>query len=628
MNRFATLNQARGEAIAASGSFWQWLWAILAGLSVPVLIVVFGLVAALIDDGELRQLTGSGALPGLNSSYVTLGTYLNLPLPDRFIAQDAFTQLTELVLFAIFLSVVFCFSVWMNRRSADRRTRAVIKLLHERLLQQSLRRAESEGAAAQRARAGQLICSDLPELRVGLSLWYRVIPRSVLMLLGSIVLALLVNVWLAILAVISGAALWRLYSRLRNPEWLELSRFESPQIRERLVSLIGNAPMMARLQAGGLADEAFDVELEALERRAAGDDARQARVWPLLMLAGSVAIALLVMGLGANILHGERGLSLPASFVLGLALTAAAFSAARLSELARQLRRSSRACEDIYLYLQRGDDTAPSERLVGLKGLREAVELRDVSLQDATGRQILRDLSLSLRPKSLVALLGTDDVSTRSLTELLMGFGRPQRGIVEIDGISLRDIHPQALAKQVMWIAPDGPLWEGTITENLMAGLSKSVDKRDMVDALEQLGIYEQITRLSDGLDTVVGPATDLRVGQSSDGLSLNARYTLGIARALLHRPPIMLAQEPPAPTEHLSNDPCLNAMRTLAAAGSLVLVLPRRLQTLRQSDRVVLLNGANLVGEGGHAELLNSSDLYRHLNYLLFNPYRHRSSG
>jgi ABC-type multidrug transport system fused ATPase/permease subunit len=72
-----------------------------------------------------------------------------------------------------------------------------------------------------------------------------------------------------------------------------------------------------------------------------------------------------------------------------------------------------------------------------------------------------------------------------------------------------------------------------------------------------------------------------------------------------------------------------LKAFGKLVAAGTLVVILPRRLQTLRSADRVVLLNGPRLVGEGKHAELLASSDLYRHLNYLLFNPYRHhRSDG
>jgi ABC-type multidrug transport system fused ATPase/permease subunit len=84
---------------------------------------------------------------------------------------------------------------------------------------------------------------------------------------------------------------------------------------------------------------------------------------------------------------------------------------------------------------------------------------------------------------------------------------------------------------------------------------------------------------------------------------------------------------EPPPPAEHVADDPCLKALRKLADQGTLVVVLPRRLSTLRTVDRVVLLNGPRLAGEGKHAELLSSSDLYRHLNYLLFNPYRQQKS-
>ena len=100
------------------------------------------------------------------------------------------------------------------------------------------------------------------------------------------------------------------------------------------------------------------------------------------------------------------------------------------------------------------------------------------------------------------------------------------------------------------------------------------------------------------------------------------------VARALVHQTTDdLLALEPPPPAEHLAEDPCLKALRKLVDAGSLVVMLPRRLQTLRDSDRVVLFNGPGLVGEGKHADLLNDSDLYRHMNYLLFNPYRHQRS-
>lgn len=107
--------------------------------------------------------------------------------------------------------------------------------------------------------------------------------------------------------------------------------------------------------------------------------------------------------------------------------------------------------------------------------------------------------------------------------------------------------------------------------------------------------------------------------------LGIETTYAIGVARALVHKPPIVLAMEPPPPAEHMQDDPCLAALQKLVRNGTLVVILPRRLQTLRSADRVVLLNGPRLVGEGKHPQLLADSDLYRHLNYLLFNPYRHK---
>jgi ABC-type multidrug transport system fused ATPase/permease subunit len=180
--------------------------------------------------------------------------------------------------------------------------------------------------------------------------------------------------------------------------------------------------------------------------------------------------------------------------------------------------------------------------------------------------------------------------------------------------LKLLDVHPLSLAKNAMWIEPSGPLWDGTIEENLFGG-EENFSNADIVDALREVGAYEQVQRLPEGLNTFAPE------GETS--LSTEATYAIGVARALLHRPPILLVGEPPSPNANLAEDPCLEAFRKLIDQGSLVVVLPRRLQTLRAADRVVLLNGPNLAGEGRHADLLADSDLYRHLNYLLFNPYR-----
>lgn len=606
MNRFSTLSAVRSEP-EAGNPLATILWSTLAGILIPCVIVLLGVIAVLLDKKGLLEPTES------------LGSHLVVPIPDFILRHEQLYQLTELVLITLGLSLVFCLAIWMTRRVADARARRVVKKLHGKLLAQSLRRAELEGAAAQRLRAESLIDDHLPTVQNGLSLWYRSIPRSVLILVGCVTLALVVNVWLALLAVLSGLMVWQLYRKLRHQDDSDLTHWEVPRSRKRMSELVGQAPLLARLQADGLADHAFDSELEALYRRLAIEDGRNGRVWPALFLASAMVIAVLILGLGVNLFGVEKGLSLPAAMVLGLALCGAAIASRRLVSLAAQLRKSSTASEAVYLYLQRSNEIAPTEQRVGLGGLRESVDVEDVTLGDASGRPILSNLSLRLMPNSLVVLLGTQIVSTQAFAELLMGFGRPSGGRVQIDGIPLLEVHPQALAKNVMWIEPSGPIWEDTLIENLRGG-DEGISTSDIVESLQQLGIYETIQRLPDGLNTIVSP------GETK--LDQEVTYALGIARAMLHKPPIILANESAPPAEHISDDPCLAALRSLADSGSLVIILPRRLQTLRTADRVILFNGPRLVGEGKHADLLNDSDLYRHLNYLLFNPYRRQKNA
>ena len=599
LSRLGTLAKARSEP-AAAGSFFGYLWSAIAGLLVPLLVLLVGLIAVLLNSG------------GLTGGTTGLGTHFFIPVSSTFAAQSPLSQLFGLVGILLFASAIFSLAIWRHRLSADSRARAITKSLHHQVLKQSLQHAEVEGAAAQAVQANHLIGEDLPQLQRGLSLWYRAVPRSVITLVGCVAVALLVNVWLAMVAVVSGVLIGRLFRRLRRNDDSDRIRWEVPRTRARMAELVGQAPLHARLQSQGLADQAFASELDSLYRRIEDEDHRLAKIWPLLFIALAAAIAVLICGLGVNV---DVGLSLPSALVIGLALGSAVAASARLLSLSNQLTISSEASNSIYQYLQRSGDISPSEQRVGLARLRESVDIQDVTLGDATGDAILRHLTLKFTPGSLVAMLGTDSVSPQALLELLMGFGMPGEGKITIDGINLRDVHPQSLAKHVMWIGPDGPIYDGTIEENLR-GNDTSINNGDMVKALEEVDVYERLFRLPEGLNTVVS-ASDAMLG-------VETTYAIGVARALLHKPSIVLASEPLPPAEHLSDDRCLSALSRLRQSGSLVIILPRRLQTLRTADRVVLLNGPRLVGEGKHADLLADSDLYRHLNYLLFNPYRH----
>ena len=136
-----------------------------------------------------------------------------------------------------------------------------------------------------------------------------------------------------------------------------------------------------------------------------------------------------------------------------------------------------------------------------------------------------------------------------------------------IDGIRLLDVHPRSLSENVMWIEPDGPIWDGTIIENLRGG-KDNISNADIVEALEKVDVYERLQRLPEALNTYV-TAGDSKLGTETT-------YGIAVARALLHKPPVLLASEP-APAEHLHEDPCLKALHELVVSGTLVVMLPKR---------------------------------------------------
>lgn len=592
---------ARGEPAARPSLFW-YAAAIAAGLLIPCLVVAVGLMARLLEQR------------GIDHSPVSLGTHLAIPIPASWLILSPLVQLTYLVGLSLVLALVFALATWGHRRGSERRSRAVIAKLHRDLLRQSLRRAEIEGAISQRERAKALIEDRFPQLARGLVAWWQAIPRSVLLLAGSVIVALLVNVPLASLAVISGLLLWQFYRWLRGRAESETTAWEVPRSRRRLVDLVSQAPLLAKTHTGGAADQAYQAELDLLMQQIALQQSSRSRLVPLLSIAIALTIALLILGLGVNLLTPESSLSVSSALVLGLALGGAIAGATRLSEAIAGARAAGEAADAVYQFLRVSDDAAPSEQRVGLAGIRDAILVEDVELNVEGDTPILSGVSLEFRPGELVALMGTRPVSALALAELILGIGRPNRGRILLDGIDLKDVHPRSLSKVVLWVGADGPISEGTLLENI-AGEDARAEPRDVMAVIHSLGIENLLTRLEDGLQSVLG-AGDRR-------LSAEEKYAIGIARAVLHRPPIIVVQEPPPPVEDFVGDRPMDALRTLAADSSLVLVLPRRLTTLRAADRVVLLNGPKLAGEGKHNDLLQSSDLYRHLNYLLFNPYR-----
>jgi ABC-type multidrug transport system fused ATPase/permease subunit len=223
----------------------------------------------------------------------------------------------------------------------------------------------------------------------------------------------------------------------------------------------------------------------------------------------------------------------------------------------------------------------------------------------------LDDVSVIFRPGQLTAIVSPDPFLAKALVEMVLGFGQPVSGRLLFDQVESKDLSSQLIREHSLWIAPNGPLLTGTIEDNLWLGLQRDATI-DMREITKLARVSDAIFELPDGLQTLVS--------SNEQRLSHDLMFRLGIARAFLKKPGILVAEEP------ASSQPGIEAETTRALLevrnhSCVVLVLPNRLSTLRAADQVVVLHHRRIADMGTHNELLERSELYRHWNYMHFAP-------
>jgi ABC-type multidrug transport system fused ATPase/permease subunit len=211
-----------------------------------------------------------------------------------------------------------------------------------------------------------------------------------------------------------------------------------------------------------------------------------------------------------------------------------------------------------------------------------------------------------------VSVISTDTRAPAALARVAARLVDPSSGHVLLDGKDLRDLHLHQLRRRCIVVSADPMLFTGSIAENICCGEAFSSQQID--DACRRTGSLECFKQLPQGLDTIVGPL----------GIDLPevTEYRVALARALIRDPRLLIIEEPQVDNGQLEQ---LGEAIDAAAAGCTTLVLAAEAEQLRRADRVLLIHQGRFAETGSHAELLRDSDLYRHLNYMRFHPYRYR---
>ena len=250
-------------------------------------------------------------------------------------------------------------------------------------------------------------------------------------------------------------------------------------------------------------------------------------------------------------------------------------------------------------------DIADRPGAIDVKSLKGDIRYRGVGFGYSGDRLILRDVDLDIRAGQTIAFVGPSGAGKTTICSLLPRFYEVKSGAIAVDGIDIRDMTLSSLRSQIGIVQQDVFLFGGSIRENIAYGRLDAPESA-IVEAARRARLNEMIDALPEGLDTIIG--------ERGVKLSGGQKQRLAIARMFLKNPPILILDEA---TSALDTETEREIQQSLAelSDGRTTLVIAHRLATIRNADRIVVVDATGIAEEGSHDALVARGGIYSRLH-------------
>lgn len=326
------------------------------------------------------------------------------------------------------------------------------------------------------------------------------------------------------------------------------------------------------------------------------------RSGPILETINAMAISLVLLFAGFRSIQGQMEIGQFISFLSALMMAYQPIKS--LAGINIGIQEGLTAAKRIYSLIDQHNEVKEEKNFSDLNITKGEIEFKNVNFSYPDKTMAIRNLSINIKGKSTVALVGSSGGGKSTILNLIPRFYHLKSGNIYIDNQNINLIKLSSLRKEISFVSQDTVLFDDTIKANIGYGNILATDQ-DIIDAAKKAAAHDFIINMSDGYNTIIG--------ESGIKLSGGQKQRLSIARAIIKNSPIILLDEATSALDTGSENLVQEAIKNLIKDKTTI-IIAHRLSTIKHVDRIFVIEDGKAIEEGTHKELINNSLVYKKL--------------
>ncbi len=273
-----------------------------------------------------------------------------------------------------------------------------------------------------------------------------------------------------------------------------------------------------------------------------------------------------------------------------------------LARLNEDLQNSLAAASRVFELIDSESQVQERKNAITLPRTTGHIEFKNVRFQYVENIPVIKHLELDIKPGQMIAFVGETGVGKTTIASLINRFYDPVEGEILLDEINIKDVTLKSLRDNISMVMQDIFLFNGSVAENIGYGANKKCSMAQIIDAAKKAHAHEFILKLENGYDTIIG--------ERGVKLSGGQKQRLAIARAILRDTPILILDEATSAVD-MGTERLIHQAIDAVAQNRTTIIIAHRLATVKNADKIIVLEKGEVVESGTHDELIKQGGAY-----------------